>query len=99
MKRQAFTEDDVKLAVADERLLACIDAYRKSIVSYPILVCRYSGNRAEENLLGLSLSASMSLAIQIGLRIIAGKVLLPKDIQDRFPDCYLPMSGDEAMPL
>ncbi len=87
LRRWKFNEFDVEEMIKDELFLACMDSWRKGLIS---------GGDAREMLFpdlknlprDLSESAYLWLQTEVTRRIVAGELALPPGLPDKYPTAY-----------
>lgn len=93
-RRVQFDEADLTEMTKNEYFLACIDAFRRGLISgYDVRNKIYpDGNLPRD----LSTTAYSLLQTEMGRRLWNGRVVLPSEIERRYPDAYQP--DRRAMP-
>jgi hypothetical protein len=88
--RTSYDESDIAAFTSDKRILACIDAFQKSGLSYATVKNRILGEGATHGPRDLSLYAFFETVVEIGTRIKNGTVVVPPALEQEFPVAYEP---------
>ncbi len=94
LKRATFSEDDLSELIKNELFLACVDAFRRQLIT---------GGEAMQMMFpdlkdiprDLSLGAYLSLQIEVAQRIQDGRLSLPPNLPDRYPTVYRQGANDQ----
>ncbi|MDB5598663.1 MAG: hypothetical protein JWN71_707 [Xanthobacteraceae bacterium] len=94
VRREKFTEEDIEEFIKDSRFLACVDAYRNSIVALRTVMIRVFGDASYAPRL-LSIEAFFALTKEVIARIEDGRIVLPGSIRTDHPFAYIPSPDDQ----
>jgi hypothetical protein len=87
--RRQYDEEDIEELIKDKRLLAAIDAYGRVLISLrqvkELVFSDFNANPRD-----LSFSAFQSLCREVVRRIQAGRIQIPRGLEEEFADIYHP---------
>lgn len=86
-RRVRYDESDFAEMVKNELVLACVDAFRRGLIDGFVACDRALAGELPRD---LSHTAYALLQIEIARRIIDGRLVLPSDLEIRYPEAYRP---------
>jgi hypothetical protein len=86
--RASFTEHDIEELLRDQKLLACVDGYGRNLMTFGAAQLLMFGNNTFVPF-DLSWDAFHRLCVEVVDRIRSGKIKIPDDFLEKFPEVYI----------
>lgn len=86
--RRSFHENDIVTITKDERILAGIDAWRSSLLTFGQLQQKWFGEPYHNGAFNLTFDAFHNLCLEVARRMESGAIDVPPDLKVKFPEFY-----------